>query len=78
MIECLKELMLIKPMSHEGVYDLMQKTSSFDNVAIVFVKGNDDRIHFWYISKDKAIIVMGKPDLKEKSGVLYIGYKFYS
>ena len=39
MIECLKELMLIQPMSHEGVYDLMEKTSNFDNVAIVFVKG---------------------------------------
>ena len=39
MIECLKELMLMQPMSHEGVYDLIEKTSNFDNVAIVFVKG---------------------------------------
>ena len=60
----------MKPMSHKGVYDLMQKTSRFDNVAIVFVKGNGYRIHFWYISKDKTIIVMGKPDLKGESGVL--------
>ena len=39
MIGCLKELMLMKPMSHEGVYDLMEKTSNFDNVGIVFVTG---------------------------------------
>ena len=28
---------------------------SFNDVAIVSVKRNDYRIHFWYISKDKAI-----------------------
>ena len=25
------------------------------NVAIVSVKGNDYKIHFWYMSKDEAI-----------------------
>ena len=33
----------------------MQKTMSFIDVAIVSVKENDYRIHFWYISKDEAI-----------------------
>ena len=27
---------------------------SFNNVAIVYVKGNAYRIHFWYMSKDNA------------------------
>ena len=31
---------------------LNAETMSFDNVAIVFVKENDYRIHFWYMSKD--------------------------
>ena len=46
----------------------MQKVSSFINVAIAFVKGNCYRMHFWYMSKDKTVNVMGKSDLKEKSG----------
>ena len=28
---------------------------SFNDVAIVSVKGNDYRIHFWYMSKNEAI-----------------------
>ena len=35
-----------------GCHDLMQKATSFNNVAIVYVKGNADRIHFWYMSKE--------------------------
>ena len=35
--------------------DLMQKAISFKNVAIVSIKGNDYRIHFWYMSKNDAI-----------------------
>ena len=29
----------------------MQKAISFDDVAIVSVKGNDYKIHFWYMMK---------------------------
>ena len=36
----------------------MQKTMSFNNVAIVYVKGNAYRINFWYMSKDDAINIM--------------------
>ena len=32
----------------------MQKAMNF-NVAIASIKGNDYRIHFWYMSKDDAI-----------------------
>ena len=36
----------------------MQKAMNFNDVAIVCVKGNDYRIHFWYMSKDEAIALM--------------------
>ena len=36
-------------------HDLMQKAMSFNNVAIVCVKGSTYRILFWYMSKDDAI-----------------------
>ena len=37
-----------------GCPDLMQKAMSFNDVAIVSIKGSDYRIHFWYMSKDNA------------------------
>ena len=43
---------------------------SFNNVAIVFINGNDYRIHFWYMSKDEAINIIKISNLKEKSGTV--------
>ena len=43
---------------------------SFKNVAIVFMKGNDYRIHFCYISKNDAIALMTNSNLNDKNGVL--------
>ena len=43
---------------------------SFNNVAIVYVKGSAYRIDFWYMSKDDAINVMNGCNLADKSGVL--------
>ena len=48
----------------------MQKAMSFNNVAIVYVKGNAYRIHFWYMSKDDAIDIMNGSNLVDKKGVL--------
>ena len=48
----------------------MRKAMSFNNVAIVYVKGNDYRIHFWYMSKDNAINMMNSSNLVDKRGVL--------
>ena len=42
----------------------------FNNVAIVYVKGNSYRIHFLYMSKDDAITIMNGSKLADKSGVL--------
>ena len=48
----------------------MQKAISFNNVAIVYVKGSAYRIHFWYVSKDDAINIMTGSKLVDKRGVL--------
>ena len=48
----------------------MQKAMSFNNAAIVCVKGSDYRINFWYISKDDAINRMNSSILVNKRGVL--------
>ena len=36
------------PYLWNGCHDLMQKAISFNDVAIVYVKGSAYRIHFWY------------------------------
>ena len=48
----------------------MQKAMTFNYVTIIYVKGNDYRIHFWYMSKDDAISIMNNCSLNEKSGSL--------
>ena len=53
-----------------GCHDLMQKAMSFNDVAIVFLKGNDYRIHFWYMSKDDAISIMHNSNLIDKKDTL--------
>ena len=53
-----------------GFHNLMQKAMSFNNVAIVYVKGNVYRIHFWYMSKDNASNIMSNSNLVDRRGVL--------
>ena len=43
---------------------------SFNNVAIVYVKGNAYRNNFRYMSNDNAINVMNGSKLIDKRGVL--------
>ena len=43
---------------------------SFNNVAIVYVKGSAYRIHFWYMSKDHEINTMNGSNLVDKSDAL--------
>ena len=57
-----------EPYHCNGCHDLMQKAMSFNNIAIVYVKGNAYRIHFWYMSKNDAINIMN--GLANKRGVL--------
>ena len=42
----------------------------FNDAAIVSIKGNNYRIHFWYMSKDDAINIMKNSNLNEKTGSL--------
>ena len=48
----------------------MQKTVSFNNIVIVYVKDNAYRIQFWYMSKDDAISITNNYSLIDKMGVL--------
>ena len=53
-----------------GCHDLMQKAMSFNDDAIVSIKGNDYRIHFWYMSKSDATSIMHNSNLIDKKGIL--------
>ena len=59
-----------EPYLCNGCHDLMQKSMSFNNIAIVYFNGNAYRIHFWYMSKDDAINIMNGSNLVDKRGVL--------
>ena len=61
---------IYQPYLCNGCHDLMQKAISLNNVAIVSVKGNDYRIHFWYMSQDDAINIMHNSKLIDKKGTL--------
>ena len=56
-----------------GCHDLMQKTMSFNNVTIVYVKGSAYRIHFGYMSKDYAINIINGSNLIDK----WVFYKIF-
>ena len=53
-----------------GCHDLMQNAMNFNDVAIVYIKGSDYRIHFWYMSKDEANSIIHNSSLNEKNGLL--------
>ena len=59
-----------EPYLCNGCHDLMQIAMSFNNIAIVYIKGSAYRIHFWYMSKDDAINKMNGSNLVDKRGVL--------
>ena len=52
------------------IFFIIEKAMSFNNVAIVYVKGNGFRINFCYMSKDDVINIMNGSILSDKSGVL--------
>ena len=56
-----------EPYLCDGCHDLMQKAMNFNDIAIVSIKGNDYRIHFWYMSKDDAISKMNNASLNGKT-----------
>ena len=50
-------------------HDLMQKTMSFNDVAIICFKESAYRIYFCYMSKDDAISIMNNSNFIDKKGV---------
>ena len=58
-----------EPYLCNGCHDLMEKTVSFKNVAVVSAKGNSYRIHFCFIIKNDAINLLNNSVLDNK-GVL--------
>ena len=53
-----KNLSNYEPYLCNGCHALMQKAMNFNDAAIVSIKGNDYRIHFWYKTKDDAINII--------------------
>ena len=49
---------------------LMEKALHFIDIAIVYIKGNAYRIHFWYMSKNDAINIMNGSNLVDERGAL--------
>ena len=47
----------------------MQKAMNFNDLVIVSIKGNDYRIHFWYMSRNDTINIMNNSNLNEKRGL---------
>ena len=59
-----------EPYLWNGCHDLMQEAMSSNDAAIVYVKRNAYRIHFWYMSKDDVINIMNNYNLIDKKDVL--------
>ena len=59
-----------EPYLCNGCHDLIQKAMKCNDIAIVSIKENDYRIHFWYMSQNDAINIMNNFSLNEKTGVL--------
>ena len=59
-----------EPYLCNGCHDLMPKAMKFNDVAIVYVKGNSYRIHFWYMSKNDAVSIMSNSNLINKKDAL--------
>ena len=59
-----------EPYLCNGCHKKKKKATSFNNIAIVYVKGNPYRINFWYMSKDDAINILNGSTLLDKRGAL--------
>ena len=53
-----------------NISNMNMKAVSFNNLAVVYVKGNAYRINFAFMTKDDASNKMNNANLKDKSGVL--------
>ena len=65
-----------EPYLCNGCHDLMQKAINFTDVATASIKGNDYRIHFWYMTKDDAISIINNSNLNEKNRIAVIFFHY--
>ena len=65
-----------EPYICNACHDLIQKAMSFNDIAIVYVKGSAYRIRFWYMSKNDTISIMDNSNLVDQNSVLYFFYKY--
>ena len=65
-----------EPYLCNGCHDLTQKSMSFNDLALIYVKGSAYRIHFWYMNTDDAISIMNNSNLIDKKDVLYFFFYF--
>ena len=61
-----------QPKVCDGCHNLMQNTTSFNDVTIFFVQENDCRSNLWYMSKVEGIKLLKNGDLIGQSGTLKI------
>ena len=59
-----------EPYLCNGCHDLMQK--SFNDIAIVYIKGSAYKSHFWYTGKDDAISIMSNSNWVDKKKIILI------
>ena len=59
-----------EPYLCNGCHNLMQEAMGFNNIAIVHIKENAYRIHFWYMNIDDAINMMNGSNLVHKRDLL--------
>ena len=68
---CFKDIAFkYEPYLCNGCHDLMQKAWIFNDVAIVYVKGNAYRIYLWYMNKNDAASIMNNSNLIDEKDVL--------
>ena len=57
-----------QPKVCDNCHDMIQKFMNFDDTTIVTVKGHDNRINFWLMTKNEVVDKMKNSDLIEESG----------
>ena len=58
-----------QPFVCEGFHDLLQKSMSFNKIAVLFVNRNSYRIHFSAVGKDTTASLVEKYDLMSKVNI---------
>ena len=59
------------PFTCDGCYDIVQRSTNFKNMVIIYVKKTAYRVYFKDISKNEAKKLMNKFNLVGKTGDIY-------